>query len=177
MFRILVLIGTILIVLGIPFHYIFTRSKSHLSSETKHKLLKGFIRKAIYALMLLCFLILGITGFYPPLRWNLHLSGYFLMTHVTIAPIFASLLVLLTLMWAHLHSFKRGETNKLSFKISFWLMIVFVIPLMVSIIFSLYPLFGGRGQELLVEIHRYCAVFFTIAALIHTYLILSPSHR
>lgn len=182
MFRLFVLFITLCIIFGILIHYIIYRSTPRLFSRLQRKLLQGFFRKLIYTSMLLCFVILVYTGFYPLLKLNMNLSEYFLMIHVTVAPIFSTLLAIITLLWAHLHSFKevdflKGKRNSLGLKISFWLMIIFAIPLISSIILSLYPIINTHGQTLLLEVHRYSATFFVTTALIHSYQLLVPSSR
>jgi len=156
----------------------------------------GVLRKLVYLLALLCFLILVVTGFYPIFIHSEHLSGYLLMLHATFAPIFAACLAILAVMWAANCRFnksdwpwlqrilervtlaKRGDeefSNErlgLGQKITFWLIVVLALPLILSIVLSMFPLFGTHWQELLLDIHRYTALVFAIVAIIHTYLII-----
>jgi len=152
----------------------------------------GILRKLIYLLALLCFVILLITGFYPVLVHGEHLSGYLLMVHATFAPIFAGCLAVLAVMWAHNCRFNKGdwpwlqriihreiasneavaEKQGLVQKICFWLIVVLALPVILSIVLSMFPLFGTKGQEFLLNTHRYSTLLLALIAIIHTYLII-----
>ena len=62
--------------------------------------LVGVLRKLVYLLALLCFVVLAVTGFGPRLFLNETISGYWLMLHATFAPVFAICLAVLAVMWA-----------------------------------------------------------------------------
>jgi cytochrome b subunit of formate dehydrogenase len=152
------------------------------------------LRKLVYLLALLCFVVLAITGFFPLLALDKHISGYLVMVHATFAPVAAVCLAVLAVMWSpHCH-FTRGDwpwfdrlihratlakgankgahgtSSDLGQKITFWLIVILALPLMLSIVLSMFPLFGTHGQELLLNIHRYAALAFALAAIVHTYL-------
>lgn len=55
-------------------------------------------------------------------------------------------------------------------KITFWLIIFLALPLILSIVLSMFPLFGTRGQELLLSMHRYTALVFALVGIVHIYL-------
>jgi cytochrome b subunit of formate dehydrogenase len=152
-------------------------------------------RKLVYLLALLCFIVLAITGFYPTLVQGEHISGYLLMIHATFAPIFAITLAILAVMWSgHCRftgsdwpwfgKFVRRVTLKkstsqelkteccLGQKITFWLIIFLALPLILSIVLSMFPYFGTYWQELLLDIHRYTALVFALTAIVHTYLLI-----
>ncbi len=154
----------------------------------------GAIRKLVYLLALLSFLVLGITGFYPTLVKGEHISGYLIMIHATFAPILAICLAVLAVMWAGRCAFNTKDwpwfqrfiervtlvkidkdlSDKESSvwqKITFWLIIFLALPLVMSIILSMLPYFGTHWQDLFVFIHRYVALVFAIIVLIHTHLI------
>ena len=154
------------------------------------------LRKLVYLLALLCFVVLAITGFYPTVVLGEHISGYLVMIHATFAPIFAICLAVLAVMWARDSRFTVGdwpwfhrfvqrvtlvkgpaerENSKspgLGLKISFWLIIFLALPLALSIVLSMYPFFGTHWQELLLGIHRYTALMFSLAAIVHVYMII-----
>jgi cytochrome b subunit of formate dehydrogenase len=155
----------------------------------------GAIRKLIYMLALLSFIILAITGFYPTLVKGEHISGYLLMIHATFAPILAICLAILAVMWAGNSRFKsvdwpwfsrlvervtltrtndKSDTEKslLAQKTGFWLIIFLALPLILSMVLSMLPYFGTNWQELFLFIHRYTALIFAIAVLIHTHIII-----
>ena len=155
----------------------------------------GIFRKLVYLLALLCFIILAVTGFYPTLVLGEHISGYLLMIHATFAPIFAICWAVLVVMWASRCRFTRGdwpwfgcfvqrvtlvksageqvhnENSGIGQKISFWLIVFLALPLILSIVLSMFPYFGTYWQELLLDIHRYTALVFALVVIVHTYLI------
>ena len=154
----------------------------------------GVLRKLVYLLALLCLVVLVLTGFYPTLVLGEHISGYLVMIHATFAPVFAICLAVLAVMWASSSRFTGNdwpwfqrlvkrvtlakstgeeadtESPSLGQKISFWLIIFLALPLALSIVLSMFPIFGTHWQELLLGIHRYTAVLFFIAAIVHIYL-------
>ncbi|MCP4607208.1 MAG: hypothetical protein GY845_00635 [Planctomycetes bacterium] len=156
----------------------------------------GMIRILIYLAVLFCFIILAITGFYPTLVLGKHITGYLVMVHATFAPVFAVCLAVLAVMWAQRWRFTGGDWpwfervvrwatladnpgentfhkgSGLGRKISFWLIIFLALPLILSIVLSMLPLFGTHWQELLLSMHGYTALVFTMVAILHTYFII-----
>lgn len=151
----------------------------------------GVLRKLVYLLALLCFLVLAITGFYPVLVLRESIHGYWLILHATFAPIFAICLAGLAVMWAGNCCFNKNDWPWLQrvlgreavdnsvvkkygllWKICFWLIMPLALPLILSIILSMFSLFGTHWQELLLDIHRYTALVFAIVAIVHTYLVI-----
>ncbi len=156
-----------------------------------------FLRKTFYFLTLLSFLILSLTGFLPVIILGSPISGLSLILHVTLAPLFAVSLAVLTLFWAHHHRFNRNDWQRLLYwirrekaapvkqqanpdlwqKICFWLIVLLSVPVLSSIILSMYPLFGTANQEFLLHLHGYTALCMLMAMAWHTYLILSSTQR
>jgi cytochrome b subunit of formate dehydrogenase len=155
----------------------------------------GVFRKLIYLLALLCFVVLAITGFYPTLILGEHISGYLLMIHATFAPILAICLAILAVMWARNCRFNRNDwpwfqrivqrvtlvksaneeiscKSLIGQKIAFWLIIFLALPLILSIVLSMFPYFGTYWQELLLSVHRYTALALAILVIVHTYLLI-----
>ncbi len=162
--------------------------------EQKRSLL-GALKKLVYLLAIFCFVILVITGFYPRLVLDKAIYGYWMMIHATAAGIFSACLAFLAVMWAQQNTFNSADwPGLLSFlrqiikmpvlpipqtrpdysclcrKICFWLLVVLSLPLILSIIFSMFRLFGTDMQEFLLASHRYSALSFALIAIIHTYL-------
>lgn len=151
----------------------------------------GLLKKLAYILALICFVVLLITGFGPRLVSGKSLSGYWAMAHVTFAPVFALCVAALAVVWAHrcrfdksdyqalLHLIQRHtqkdalcEISELIRKICFWLILIVALPLILSIVLSMFPLFGTAGQKFLFHLHRYSALLFTLTAIVHTYLVI-----
>ena len=158
--------------------------------------LLGILKKLIYWVALICFVLLAITGFAQRLILGEAISGFWLMLHATCAPVFAVCVALLALIWAPRCVFRWGDWPRLEGlirrfipleadaeqpadegfnlgqKITFWLVLVLALPLILSIVASMFPLFGTHGQELLLNVHRYCALVLALAAIVHTYLMI-----
>lgn len=214
MFRIVSITGFIIAFVGIALHFAAFRPKLNDLFGTERRLrfldclrvlvylltlalleqklnLIGILRKLVYLLALLCFVVLAVTGFYPPLVLGKPLSGYLMMVHATAAPVFAGCVAVLAVMWTHNCRFDKnywpwlqkllqrepantdtGEKFELTQKICFWLIIILALPLILSIVSSMFPIFGTHWQELLLNIHRYTALAFALVAIVHTYLII-----
>ena len=107
-------------------------------------------------------MIVSLTGFGPGLMGS-HLQGYTLMLHVSCAPIFLQAMAFLAVTWA-------GD-NDLSVAIGlraicFWIILILALPLTLSIVLSMLPLFGSHGQEVLYGLHRAVAWPFALASLL-----------
>ena len=212
MFRVVSIIAFLVALLGIAWHCSFAWPKSDdlFIRPRKSRVLNGLrvlvflltlllleqrvsllsrLKKLVYLLALLCFVVLAITGFYPVLVLGEHISGYFLMLHATAAPVFAGCLAVLALSWAQQCRFSRTDwqgvknliTRRLASavslpegvglgqKIAFWLIVLLALPLILSIVLSMFPLFGTAGQHFLLDTHRYGALLFALVAIIHIY--------
>jgi hypothetical protein len=151
-------------------------------------------RRIAYGLSAGFFVLLALTGFSPVLVTGEHLSGFLLIVHVTVAPLFALSLSALALLWAHRLRFdeedwryvlgpgKRrhsgGERRmKLALKVGFWMVLVFSLPLMGTIILGLFPLFGTEGEAFLTRAHGYSAILLLVAALTEIHLTIAYVQR
>ncbi len=154
----------------------------------------GVLRGLFYVITLLLFVILACTGFLPILLFGGHLTGVMLLVHVTAAPLFAVSLACLALLWAHRQRFteedwetlrnligrrqlEQEHLQDLIRKTCFWLILFFALPLILSIILGVFPLFGTEGQETLVLLHGISALIVTLIAVIHTYSLTRHSQR
>lgn len=197
MIRIVAGIGISVTLVAVALHYRAIRAGSGAetqaepaSDQSVQGRLAGLTRLA-YLLTLIGFVILAVTGFGPLLFVARPLSGFPLMTHLVAAPVFAVGLAYLTLMWAYHHRFDLGQWQRAKLlrrdggvgegppgrfafgeKVSFWLVILLALPVILSIVLSMFPLFGTDGQEWLLGLHRYSAVLLVMAVLVHTYLTL-----
>jgi hypothetical protein len=166
---------------------------SLLLIEQRSSLL-GALKKLAYLLAFVCFIVLTITGFWPLLVRGEHISGYLMMVHATFAPIFALCLAVLALTWAGGYRFTAADCpwvprllrrfTRLQVpadprpwhgapalhKATFWLLMFLALPLILSIIVSMFHLLGTDWQHLTLALHRWTALVFVIVAIIHTYL-------
>ena len=136
------------------------------------------------------FFILAVTGFLPALFHGSHLGGILLVTHVTTAPVFTLSLCALALLWAHRLRFDEVDWRiagnllrrdlpgkdalvRFALKAGFWMVLLLSLPLMLTVILGLFPLFGTDGEALLIRLHGYSALLFMITALGELYVILT----
>ena len=198
MFQKISIIASVVTLVFIILHRIVVPSNKRIpGNSTSDKLsIIGKLRILVYLAVLLCFIVLAITGFYPTIILGQHITGYLVMVHATFAPVFAVCLAVLAVMWARRWRFTGGDwpwfesivrwatlTNNpgndtprknsdLGRKVSFWLIIFLALPLILSIVLSMFPLFGTHWQEILLSMHRYTALFFSMVAIMHTYFII-----
>jgi cytochrome b subunit of formate dehydrogenase len=159
------------------------------------------LRMLAYLLALVCFVVLALTGFYPVLILGEHISGFLVMLHVTFAPVLTVCLAVLAVMWASNCRFTAGDwpwferivqrvtsvrsvdktakskSSGLGQKITFWLIIFLTLPLALSIVISMFPLFGTHGQELLLGLHRNIAYIFTVVVIVHPFLLIRSTAK
>ncbi|MBN1806907.1 MAG: hypothetical protein JW837_16790 [Sedimentisphaerales bacterium] len=198
MFQKVSIVALIITLVFIILLRLFVRSDRRLpGNSTSEKFsLVGKLSILVYLAALFCFIVLAITGFYPTLILGEHITGYLIMVHATFAPVFAVCLAVLAVMWARRWRFTGGDwpllerivrwatlTNnpgsniprksyELGRKVSFWLIIFLALPLILSIVLSMFPLFGTHWQELLLSMHRYTALVFAMVVILHTYFII-----
>ena len=128
---------------------------------------KLLILKPLAALVALaCGVVLSLTGFAPGFSGT-QLHGFPLMVHVSCAPVFVLAMAFLAITCA-------GK-NDLSIAISlraicFWIIMVLTLPLTLSIVLSMFPLFGTHGQEVLYVMHKAVAWPFAIVGVLFTVL-------
>jgi cytochrome b subunit of formate dehydrogenase len=156
--------------------------------------LLGALKKLCYIVAAVCFLLLGLTGFWPVIVHGEHISGWPMIIHATLAPIFAICLAIIAITWAGQNRFEKGECPWLqrllrrvtrlalpaqeepcqcaatSMKVTFWAIILLALPLILSIVLSMLPLFGTHWQDFALAAHGWTALVFAVAVLIHTYL-------
>jgi cytochrome b subunit of formate dehydrogenase len=166
---------------------------SMLLIEQRSSLL-GALKKVCYLVALLCFLVLAITGFWPLLVRGEHISGYLMMIHATFAPIFALCLAILAVTWGGSCRFTTDDcpwlpkllrrTTRLRvaaeekpwpcslflYKATFWLVMFLTLPLILSIVISMFHILGTSWQFFSMAVHRWTALVFAVVAVLHTYL-------
>ncbi len=62
--------------------------------------LVGVLRKLVFLLAILCFVVLVVTGFAPMIFLGKSITGWWLMIHATAAPVFAACVAILAVLWA-----------------------------------------------------------------------------
>ena len=215
MFRIIASTGFVVVFAGIACHFLLSLPKRDdlfgkdrrckfldilripiyaltlLLVEQKLSLI-GRLRKLVYLLALLAFVVLVLNGFYPSLILGKSISGYWIMLQTTAGGVFTVCIAILAVLWAHNCRFDKNywpwltrllqhqpadttaapQKYELCQKICFWLIIFLALPLILSIVLSMFPLFGTDGQKCLLQLHRYSALSLALIAIIHTYLLI-----
>ena len=166
-----------------------------MMSEYRSENFKRF-RYFFISISLISFFILGLTGLIPVIVFGESMGGLFLIIHVTIAPFFVLALMFSAIFMGHFQQFDNSDYNylrKLGYKketknpnkylhivwlkIYFWLFLVFSVPAILSIIFSMFPYFGTEGQITMLTIHRYSTLVLLIISLYSIDLKLRISKR
>jgi cytochrome b subunit of formate dehydrogenase len=166
---------------------------SLLLIEQRSSLL-GALKKLAYLVSVICFVVLALTGFWPLLVRGEHISGYLMMIHATFAPVFALCLAIMALTWAGDNRLTAGDcpwvrrllrrTTRLQVpaqekvwscavlghKITFWLLLFLALPLILSIVVSMFHILGTEWQHRTMAIHRWTGLVFVVVAILHTYL-------
>jgi len=148
----------------------------------------GALRKLILLVALFCLIVLAVTGFVPSVIYDEAIGSWWLFIHAIMAGIFAVCMAALAVLWADRNRFDKNylpwlntilrrqpkstvtpERYELEIKICFWGIFVLMVPVILSAIVSMFKIFGTHGQEVLLQIHRYCTFFLTILAIIYLY--------
>ena len=192
MFRTIASIGFIVVFAAIACHLLISRPKrNNLFVEARQWRIIDVLRLLVYLFALLCFVILAVNGFYSSLILHEPITGYRLILQTTAGGAFTVCLAILAVMWVHNCRLDKNyctcltkllgrepadtpipQKYELAQKICFWLIILLALPLILSIVLSMFPLFGTEGQKYLLQLHRYSALILALAAIIHTYLLI-----
>lgn len=150
----------------------------------------GRIRKLAFLLGLLSFGVLLLTGFLP-LIFGGKLHGYLLMIHATFAPVFITCGAVVAVLGAGQYAFNKKDAESVPWsrqynsgpgcwltdsgigvKAGFWCLLIISLPVTLTMVLSMLPLFGPNGQEVLFHMHRWCALVFTLVAIIELYILI-----
>lgn len=195
MFRWIFMIGFAVIMAGILLHALLfsCRTKSQCPSgtvpEQKLKLL-AMLKKLAFVVGLFSFIGLLVTGFGPLLLGG-RLQGYWLMVHATFAPVFIGCAAVIGVMSAGQYRFNQKDAksicwtwkpdrsqgcwltdNGIGVKAGFWFLLLMTLPLTLSMVFSMFPVFGTAGQEFLFYMHRWCGLVFAWGAIVELYMLI-----
>ena len=169
-FRIISIAGITITIAIVALHSVFHLPHPKIQtqrSSQKIPLIYLLIKMLVQLGAVCSFLTLLITGFLPLVVLGRTISGYWLMLHVAAAGVFVCCLALLALGCAEKNLLVKHNIFKGAL---FWLILLLAIPMILSIVLSMFPVFGTHSQECLLWIHRYCALLFVILAIMHTYL-------
>jgi len=145
--------------------------------------LMGRLKRLAIFVVLLCLILLTFTGFLPVLGGEI-LSGYLLILHVTLAPVFIVAAAFAIVTWAYQSRFNekdlqtirangsaRSESSDFGWKLCFWISACLSIPVSLSIVLGMFPLFGTHAQHTLLTVHQYTSLLLVWTAIILFYLL------
>jgi hypothetical protein len=117
-------------------------------------------------------ILLAISGFIPFLIFGKPLTGFILLFHVSVSPVFAVSMTIISLLWVKEHIFDSEDNIGLQKyrKMCFWFMILLTLVIMGTIILSMYPIFGSQWQENLLNLHLFSTLLFVAAGVIYSYI-------
>ncbi len=150
----------------------------------------NFWGRLVHLAVTASFLVEAGTGFWAAIVCGGKMTGYLLMIHVTFGGVFAASLVAAVVIWAEDHRFAAGDGKWIrrlggywtgceglpagrfdaGQKALFWVAAALGVVVVVTPSLCMLKLFGTCGQEMLYEIHRYCALALTIVVIKHAYL-------
>jgi len=125
-------------------------------------------RNMINTLWFISFIGMAITGFFPLILGNTTLNRWWMILHVSIAPLFSILLAIGALYCAKKMGidFKDSPESKLS-RILFWFFLFLFIPNALSILFSMNTWFVSSTQYVFLEVHFYSAIVMLLLVTLH----------
>ena len=147
------------------------------------------IRKLVFLLGLLSFCVLLVTGF-GPLLFGARLHGYLLMIHATFAPVFIGCAMIVAILGAGQYGFNKKDAEVIhcrcqaervrcwltdsgvGAKAGFWTLLFLSLPVTLTMVLSMLPLFGTHGQEVLFHAHRWCTLAFALTAIVELYMLI-----
>ena len=163
--------------------------KEMFKSDTQGVLLYLKLSRSVsFYISVILFIIMALSGFLPFLFMGTSISGLALVIHVTAAPLFCMAYAVFIVLSAfqykfedddYMFIFKRKmlvetenfESVKSIFilKTVFWISAALSIPVIASIILSLYPIFSTYNMDNLIIVHKYSVLIFTISFVIQVY--------
>ena len=180
MFRLASLIGfAVAILIAVVFK--FVRGKDAcFSAAGKDNRFIGFVKMLVVVFGMLSCGALIVTGFGNRLVFDGPPSGYILMVHAIAAPVFMMCVAAAAVLWANGARLSMSDFSADSpavcespevcvrKRIGFWAVLVLSMPVFLSIIFIMLPIFGTHMQEVLLEIHRWCALLLAMMIIIES---------
>jgi hypothetical protein len=147
------------------------------------------IRKLVFVLGLFSFCVLLATGF-GPLMFGIRLHGVLVMLHATFAPVFIGCVALVAILGAGQYRFNRKDIEAfqcgcavghnghcwltdtgVGAKAGFWALLILSLPVTLTVVLSMLPLLGSHGQDFMFCLHRWCALFFALTAIVQLYML------
>jgi hypothetical protein len=110
--------------------------------------------KLAYAGLLLAVALSALTGIGTYLSGHAPMTHWVLMAHVSVAPLFAISLAVVSLSW-----------GRKPMRVLPWLILVLGLVVLLSGVIPMLPLFGTDGQHFLYLTHRYAGIALAVAVI------------
>src|ERR1043166_1982906 len=124
--------------------------------------------KLSYLALRFAILVLALTGIGTFALGKAPMTGWVLMLHVAIAPLFALALAVLSITWAEAARFgAAGAPQSNLSKTLLWLILLCGVVVILSAVVPMTPLFGSGGQHLLYLTYRYTSMVLVAAIVLH----------
>ena len=125
-------------------------------------------RNMVNTSWLISFFGMVITGFIPLILGNTGLNGWWMILHVSIAPLFSILLAIGAMYYAKKMGidFNDAHGRKLN-RFIFWLFLLLFIPCALSILFSMNAWFGSTTQYVFLKVHFYSGIGMLLLVILH----------
>jgi len=147
----------------------------------------GYLYALAFLVGLASFCVLLITGFLPVVLGG-RLHGFMLMFHAICAPVFIACTAVVAVIGAARYTFNKKDAELLrcdqgsrrcrltdsgiGVKAGFWALLVMSLPVTLTMVLCMLPLFGSHGQEVLLDAHRWCALIFALVAIVELYMLI-----
>jgi formate dehydrogenase subunit gamma len=191
MFRIIVLVGIAATVVALAGHYVVFGPK-RVSGEKAKRTVRRFSlwERFVHVVTVLGFLTLAVTGLIAVIFQQSPLHGWLWIIHVGMGPVFVTGLSLLVVTWARdvrfapydwewvkkLGGYLWGDKHALAERFNagqkayLWCVALLGFLSLVSGLGRVAPILDATGQEVLYQVHRYTALVFILAGIVHLYL-------
>jgi len=126
----------------------------------------GLGGKLAYTAMLLAGIAMAVTGIGTFMFGQPPMTHWVLMAHVSAAPLFAIGLALVALTWTG-GSRANGSGPSCLSQTLLWLILLGGLLVVLTGVVPMTPIFGTQGQHLLYLTHRYGAIVFSVAVVLH----------
>jgi len=190
MFRLLSIVGIAVVMGAVVLHFAALGRKRALPpGEGEGEKIRRYNlwERLVHLALMLSFLVLAVTGFIAAFLGE-RLTGYLLVIHVTVAPVFAVALAAMMLTWAGDCGFagydwewlKRGGGYfgggappagrfDAGEKLVLWWSAVLGLVNVLTMTLSMMPIFDQYWLTLMYEFHRYSALLLVIVMIKHSY--------
>jgi hypothetical protein len=170
MYRNVVAISLVITLLAIALHFAARGRRATPPVPPRDPLMRW-----LYTLLLLSTTVAAATAWLPLLTAQPAMRGWWLFIHVLVALVFIVCLTALVLFWTDhrpmaAENTARNHTFTCAQKTAFYLAAALGLVVILSMLLPMTPLLAVAQQDLLFVIHRYAALAFVLALIIHGYL-------